>query len=274
MRKALRVRRDGEAVPVARTGLRRIETCAVGEELGRHGHQGALGLPGSAEPRPPQQNHALDPERRLDGAQEVPRAVAEDEPVGVGAAEVDLSGEGRRVRGEYGQGVARATGAEPAECDAVRRRLRTKAGRSAAALVGGDGVVWMGELAGEQGGQPGDLLVWRGLSEDMHKWVRVPAVRGSVGTTAATPLSEDVQWLGVHGMRWEEHIAIDPAVRGGQPVIRGTRVPVDVILGALAAGERTEDLCHAYGLCEEQVRACLAFAAAEIAEGRYHAVPH
>ena len=138
----------------------------------------------------------------------------------------------------------------------------------------GEGVVWRGELAGEQGGQPGDLLVWWGLSEGLHKWVRVPAMRGWVGTTAATPLSEDVQWLGVHGMRWEEHIAIDPAVRGGQPVIGGTRVPVDVILGALAAGERTEDLCQAYALCEEQIRACLAFAAAEIAEGRYHAVPH
>ena len=75
-------------------------------------------------------------------------------------------------------------------------------------------------------------------------------------------------------MRWEDRIAIDPAVRGGQPVIRGTRVPVDVVLGALAAGERTEDLCQAYALCEEQIRACLAFAAAEIAEGRYHAVPH
>ena len=76
------------------------------------------------------------------------------------------------------------------------------------------------------------------------------------------------------GLRWEDHIAIEPAVRGGQPVIRGTRVPVDVIGGAFAAGERTEDLCHAYALCEEQIRACLAFAAAEIAEGRYHAVRH
>ena len=73
---------------------------------------------------------------------------------------------------------------------------------------------------------------------------------------------------GAWGMRWEDHIAIDPAVRGGQPVIRGTRVPVDVIGGAFAAGERTEDLCHAYALCEEQIRACLAFAAAEIAEGQ------
>ncbi|MGC8489271.1 MAG: DUF433 domain-containing protein [Clostridia bacterium] len=29
-------------------------------------------------------------------------------------------------------------------------------------------------------------------------------------------------------MLWEEHIAIDPAVGGGQPVIRGTRVTLPV----------------------------------------------
>ena len=91
---------------------------------------------------------------------------------------------------------------------------------------------------------------------------------GWVGIPAATPLSEYVQWLGVHGMRWEDHIAIDPAVRGGQPVVRGTRVPVDVILGALAAGQPPEDLCQAYALGEEQIRDCLAFAADEIADGR------
>ncbi len=51
-------------------------------------------------------------------------------------------------------------------------------------------------------------------------------------------------------------------------VIRGTRVPVDVILGALAAGERPEDLCQAYALGEGQISACLALAAHEIAEGR------
>ena len=112
------------------------------------------------EPRPLQQDHARDAERRLDGAQEAAGAVAvaEDEPVGVGAAEVDLGGEGRRVRGEHRQGVVRATHAEPAERNAVRRRLRAKAGRAAAALVGCDRVVWRGELAGEQGGHGDNLL--------------------------------------------------------------------------------------------------------------------
>jgi uncharacterized protein (DUF433 family) len=33
---------------------------------------------------------------------------------------------------------------------------------------------------------------------------------------------------------FEERIAIDPEVRHGKPVIKGTRVPVDIILGSLA----------------------------------------
>ena len=69
------------------------------------------------------------------------------------------------MRGEYGQDVVHASGAEPTERDAVRRRLRTEAGR-AAALMGGDGVVWRGGLAGEQGGHGNNLLAvadaWHG----------------------------------------------------------------------------------------------------------------
>jgi uncharacterized protein (DUF433 family) len=71
---------------------------------------------------------------------------------------------------------------------------------------------------------------------------------------------------------WEGRIVIDPAVRGGQPVVRGTRVPVEAVLGALAAGDSTDAVCEAYALTQEDVRACLAFAAAEIAEARYHAL--
>ena len=33
-----------------------------------------------------------------------------------------------------------------------------------------------------------------------------------------------------------ERIVIDKDIRHGKPVIRGTRVPIDIILGALAGG--------------------------------------
>ena len=35
---------------------------------------------------------------------------------------------------------------------------------------------------------------------------------------------------------YEDRIAIDPAVRHGKPIIRGTRVPLEIILGSLAGG--------------------------------------
>jgi len=34
---------------------------------------------------------------------------------------------------------------------------------------------------------------------------------------------------------FEDRIIIDPEVRHGKPIIKGTRVPVDIILGALAS---------------------------------------
>ena len=35
---------------------------------------------------------------------------------------------------------------------------------------------------------------------------------------------------------WREHIAVDPVVCHGQACIRGTRIPVSVVLDNLAAG--------------------------------------
>jgi len=35
-------------------------------------------------------------------------------------------------------------------------------------------------------------------------------------------------------MTWADHIHADPGVQGGKPVIRGTRLAVDFVLGLLA----------------------------------------
>ena len=45
-----------------------------------------------------------------------------------------------------------------------------------------------------------------------------------------------------------ERIVIDPKVRHGKPVIMGTRVPVEVVLGSLAGGMRIGDICKEYGI--------------------------
>ena len=61
---------------------------------------------------------------------------------------------------------------------------------------------------------------------------------------------------------WREYIAADPQVMLGKPVVRGTRITVELILEKLAAGETVEDLLGAYPrLSREAVLAALAYAA-------------
>jgi uncharacterized protein (DUF433 family) len=64
-------------------------------------------------------------------------------------------------------------------------------------------------------------------------------------------------------MNYQRYIVRDPHVCGGEPVIKGTRVPVRTILASLAEGAGTEDILEDFPtLTEEAVRAVIAFAAA------------
>ncbi|HAA88993.1 MAG TPA: DUF433 domain-containing protein [Peptococcaceae bacterium] len=57
-------------------------------------------------------------------------------------------------------------------------------------------------------------------------------------------------------------IQSDPDIMMGKPVIRGTRIPVSLILEKLAAGETVEQILRAHpSLTEEAIRAAFAFAA-------------
>ena len=53
---------------------------------------------------------------------------------------------------------------------------------------------------------------------------------------------------------------IDSKIMGGKPVIKGTRVPVQVITGSLAGGSSITEVCTGYSITEEDVRAALAYA--------------
>ena len=54
---------------------------------------------------------------------------------------------------------------------------------------------------------------------------------------------------------------IDPMVLAGKPVIRGTRLAVDLILSLLGQGWSESDLLRNYpGLVHEDVAACLQYA--------------
>ena len=66
-------------------------------------------------------------------------------------------------------------------------------------------------------------------------------------------------------LQW--YIVSDPSICGGQPVIRGTRVLLRVILGHLAHGASVEDIQQDFpSLKAEHIRAVIAFAAASAAE--------
>ena len=61
---------------------------------------------------------------------------------------------------------------------------------------------------------------------------------------------------------WTLHIESDPDILFGKPVIVNTRIPVDLILEKLAAGDTMMDLLNAYPkLKEDDITACLLFAA-------------
>lgn len=61
---------------------------------------------------------------------------------------------------------------------------------------------------------------------------------------------------------YRDRIVIDPAVRGGKPVIRGTRITVSDILEYLAGGMTQEEILADFpDLKPEDIRAALAFAA-------------
>ena len=68
-------------------------------------------------------------------------------------------------------------------------------------------------------------------------------------------------------MDYSEHFMRDPAVCGGQPVIRGTRVTVRTILASLAEGATVEEILADFPtLKPRDVQAVIAFAAASAEE--------
>ena len=67
-------------------------------------------------------------------------------------------------------------------------------------------------------------------------------------------------------MRIADPIEMNPEVMLGKPVIRGTRIPVELILRRISEGATEGDLLVSYPhLKREDVRAAVAFAADEIA---------
>lgn len=65
---------------------------------------------------------------------------------------------------------------------------------------------------------------------------------------------------------FEERVIIDPEIRHGKPIIKGTRVPVDVILGSLAGGMEIQEIADEYGIDKKDMQAAIEYAAKIVAK--------
>ena len=74
-------------------------------------------------------------------------------------------------------------------------------------------------------------------------------------------------------MTWEDRIALDPAVLAGKPVIKGTRLAVEFVVGLLAQGWTEAEVLRNYpGVTREDILACLAYAQDRLQDERVYPV--
>jgi uncharacterized protein (DUF433 family) len=68
-------------------------------------------------------------------------------------------------------------------------------------------------------------------------------------------------------MNWRDRISIDPKIHHGKPCIKGTRVPVSVIVGSIADGCTFERVIESWPqLTAEDITAALKFAAHAVSD--------
>jgi uncharacterized protein (DUF433 family) len=73
---------------------------------------------------------------------------------------------------------------------------------------------------------------------------------------------------------YQDRIIADPEIMVGKPVVKGTRIPVELVLGELAANPDLDELFAAYPrLTIDDVRACLDYAQALAAGKKVHPRP-
>jgi uncharacterized protein (DUF433 family) len=81
----------------------------------------------------------------------------------------------------------------------------------------------------------------------------------SVGDQSVTNL-QPIRDKPVVAMSWSERVAIDPGVLVGKPVVRGTRLAVDLVIGLLAQGWFESDILRNHpGLSRKDIAACLQY---------------
>ncbi len=97
-------------------------------------------------------------------------------------------------------------------------------------------------------------------------WIALAASIASPAGPTPTHLPIEQSW-GTTPFMLSDRLAQDPAICGGQPVIKGTRVLVRTVLSYLAHGASVAEILAEFpSLSEDDVRAVVAFAAASAAE--------
>jgi uncharacterized protein (DUF433 family) len=62
-------------------------------------------------------------------------------------------------------------------------------------------------------------------------------------------------------VNWKEFVEVNPKIMQGKPVIKGTRIPVSLVLSYLAGGMTVDEILAEYPhLSREAILACIAFA--------------
>jgi uncharacterized protein (DUF433 family) len=62
-------------------------------------------------------------------------------------------------------------------------------------------------------------------------------------------------------VQWKQHIVSDPEILRGKPRVKGTRIPVGLVWGHLAAGKTSTDILVEFpDFTSEQIAACLDYA--------------
>lgn len=75
-------------------------------------------------------------------------------------------------------------------------------------------------------------------------------------------------------MAWQDRIEVDPGRLGGKPVVRGTRIAVEMVVEMVADGWSGERIREDYpALTDEDIGACLHYAAAILREERRFPLP-
>jgi len=72
-------------------------------------------------------------------------------------------------------------------------------------------------------------------------------------------------------MSWQDRIVADPAILVGKPVVKGTRLAVEFVVGLLAQGWSESEVLRNYpGITHEDIRACLAYAEDRLKDERVY----